>query len=180
MIQKINSFFVIVGFDKKTVGDGKTWKTVFYSYETVDELVDGPTSLSALWTLAAVSATTSSSSDSSESVVPPKRVLALCSSLRSFVSSSYDWPAAMYTWTGTRTNTPVSPVSHASTPLTVITWTGLRMTAKLRLVQIQVMIMRRNFLLVFFFFSLPSLIFEAWCNNLSIFCLFMISFLWSL
>lgn len=71
--------------------------------------VSGPTSLSALWTLAAVSATTSSSSDSSESVVPPKRFLALCSRRCSLDSSSYDCPAAMYTWTGDRTNTPEWP-----------------------------------------------------------------------
>lgn len=58
------------------------------------------TSLSALWTLAAVRATTSSSSESSESVVPPKRVLAFCSKRRSLDSSSKDWPAAMYTWAG--------------------------------------------------------------------------------
>lgn len=62
--------------------------------------VTPPTSLSVLWTLAAVSAITSSSSDSSESVVPPKWFLALCSRRLSFDSNSKDWPAAMYTCTG--------------------------------------------------------------------------------
>lgn len=77
------------------------WPTMREENQSVLKLTTGPpTSLSAFWTLVAVRATTSSSSDSSESVVPPKWFLALCSSFRSFTSSSKDWLAAMYTWTG--------------------------------------------------------------------------------